>query len=438
MDSGGFCGGGFDIPPDPSQNLDNNMSKKSYRSFLFRSLIALAFGMCQMSVCAGQPESDFGNHIVMTVQINGQKAHLVFDTGADTTVLFRKSAERLGMKIIEPALTGAPANVVPGRVLVKNSEPVRLTFGGKDVMTSFKILDAKVSIAFDGILSWNDFQGNLMRIDGASGTVTFLGKLPAGVEQWPHWKLVDRSKRNLGSKWLGFEISSLNGRPGAVYIDTGADQGISLSARQMEAWKAANPNPAVTMDADYCPGLADGLVVHDVYWATNLKLTDGLSFSNVAISICFDSEAHIPNYDARLGMFAITQMDIIVDRLNKTIYIKPAVGKSNAPYYNYNRIGAVFTPRSLTGGDLIARVLKDSSAYEAGVRDGDVLTKIGNLDATKWTTDPRILPLGRFWSQPAGNKINIECRRGDQILKFTITMKEIFPGPASKNNTPPK
>ena len=151
-----------------------------------------------------------------------------------------------------------------------------------------------------------------------------------------------------------------------------------------------------------------------------------------------DSEALIPNYDARLGMFGIAQLDMIVDRSNKVIYIKPAVGQTNAPYYNYNRIGAVFTPRSLTGGNLIARVLKDSPAYEAGVRDGDVLTKIGNLDATKWTTDPRILPLGRFWSQPAGKKITFECRRGDEILKFTITMKEIFPGPSLENIPPPK
>jgi hypothetical protein len=193
------------------------------------------------------------------------------------------------------------------------------------------------------------------------------------------------------------------------------------------------------MDADYYPGLQDGLVIHDVFWATNLKLADGLIFSNVAISICTASEAAIPNYEARLGMFAVYQLEIIVDTPNKVIYVKPAEGRTNARYFNYNRTGAVFTPQSLAGGDLIAHVFKDSPAYEAGVRDGDVLTKIGKLDATKWMTDPRILPLGRFWSQPAGTKMNIECRRGEETLKFTITLKEIFAqGPPSKNVSPSK
>jgi hypothetical protein len=185
--------------------------------------------------------------------------------------------------------------------------------------------------------------------------------------------------------------------------------------------------------------LKEGLVIREVFWATNLKLTDGLTFSNVAISLCPPSEDYIPNYVARLGMFAICQMDIVVDAQNKVIYIKPAEGRAHALYYNYNRIGAVFTPQSLTGGDLVAHVFKGSPAYDAGVRDGDVLTKIGALDATKWTTDPRILPLGRFWSQRAGTKINIECRRGEETLKFAITLKEIFAqGPASKNELPSK
>ena len=59
-----------------------------------------------MPACAAQPDSDFGNHIIMTVQINGQDAHLVFDTGAETTVLFRKSADRLGVKTIDSLLAG--------------------------------------------------------------------------------------------------------------------------------------------------------------------------------------------------------------------------------------------------------------------------------------------------------------------------------------------
>jgi hypothetical protein len=418
--------------------LQTAMARKTYRRFDALLLITLACGLCLMPA-SGQTDSDLGNHIILNVRINGQKARLAFDTGADTSVLFRNSAERLGVKAIVRSSNTMPSNSIPGRIFVQSSEPFELTLGDANMTTTFKILDNASAIGFDGILSWNFFQYKAMRIDGPKGTVTFLEKLPEDVEQWPHWKLVDRSARNLGSKWLGFVIPAANDHSGAVYIDTGADAGISLSQHQLEVWKAENPHAAGTMDAIYYPGLKEGLVIREVFWAANLKLAEGLTFSNVDISLCPPSEGYIPNYVARLGMFAICQIDIVVDAQNKMVYIKPAAERTNAPYYNYNRIGAVFTPLSLSGGDLIAHVFMDSPAYEAGVRDGDVLTKIGELDATKWKTDPRILPLGRFWSQPAGTRINIECRRGEETLKFSITLKEIFsPKPTSTNKPPSK
>ena len=396
-------------------------------------LFALLSALLLMPAHADQADSDVGNQIIVTVLINGQKAHLFFDTRADTSILFRKSADKLGVKTVEPSPGTTPSNTLPGRVRAQQSEPVQLTIGDANVTTTFKILDSGSPTSFDGVLAWNFFQNKVIKIDGPKRTVSFLEKLPEGVEQWPHWKLVDRSARNLGSKWLGFLIPGSNQRSGAVYIDTGADAGISLAQRQLAAWKANNPHAAGTMDAYYAyyySALNEDLVIREEFWATQLKLADGLTFSNVAISLCPPPEEYIPNYVARLGMFAISQLDIIVDAQTRVIYIKPAEGRTNAPYYNYNRIGAVFEPQSRSGGDLIAHVCKDSPAYEAGVRDGDVLTKIG-------TADPRSLPLGQLWSQPAGTKINIECRRGEETLKFAITLKEIFPqAPLSKDASP--
>ena len=40
---------------------------------------------------AAPSTNDTGNHIMLTVLINGQKARLAFDTGAESSVLFRKS-----------------------------------------------------------------------------------------------------------------------------------------------------------------------------------------------------------------------------------------------------------------------------------------------------------------------------------------------------------
>ena len=133
----------------------------------------------------------------------------------------------------------------------------------------------------------------------------------------------------------------------------------------------------------------------------------------------------IMGYEATLCLFALTRLDVIVDGPAGRVYIQARRNPNTR--YNYNRIGAVFTPRQITGGDLLARVIEGTPAYEAGVRDGDILLKIGDLDATQWQTDPRIRPLSRFWNQPAGTKVRLECRRGERLLNVGIELKELFP-----------
>jgi hypothetical protein len=59
------------------------------------------------------------------------------------------------------------------------------------------------------------------------------------------------------------------------------------------------------------------------------------------------------------------------------------------------------------------------------IRDGDVLLKIGVLNVTRWRTDPLILPLSRFWSQPAGTKHRLTLKRGDETYETTVTLEDL-------------
>jgi predicted metalloprotease with PDZ domain len=64
---------------------------------------------------------------------------------------------------------------------------------------------------------------------------------------------------------------------------------------------------------------------------------------------------------------------------------------------DHNRLGAVFVPIESQSDDLIAHVIAGGPAYDAGVRDGDVLLKIDKLDVTRWRTDPTILVVWESW-----------------------------------------
>ena len=389
-------------------------NRKRYIRDKLHVLLSLAF-ICILNAAAE-------DWIMVETKINAQKAHLAFDTGAPKSVLFRKAALRLGVKIIDSQPSG---RFNPGEIWVPSSEPFQLTLNSSTVMTSFGIIDSAITEPCDGVLSWNDFGTNVIQIDGQSRNLLFLEKLPETAAQWPHYKLIDKSRGNLSSKWLGFELPRTNGRSSECFIDTGADDGIGLSSVGLKQWLAANPSAPVTLTAGYYPGLSDGLVVKAEYWASTIDLAGGLQLSDVPVKQCAPSVEKVEGFEAILGLFALTRLNVVIDRVGNTIYLKPLVNPTNS--YNYNRLGAVFTPRDIKGGDLIARVIQGTPAYAAGIRDGDILVKIGDLDATKWQTDPRILPLSRFWSQPAGTKLDLSYKHQESLTNAIIELKEIFP-----------
>ena len=134
---------------------------------------------------------------------------------------------------------------------------------------------------------------------------------------------------------------------------------------------------------------------------------------------------------ATIGMAALKRVELLIDREKGEAWLRPV--KTPAPAYNHNRLGAVFTPAGPQGEDLLAHVAAGSPAAEAGIRDGDVLLKIGALDATKWRTDPQVLPLSRFWQRAAGTKFDLGIRRGSEVIHVNVTLRDILP-PAKVGN----
>jgi hypothetical protein len=75
---------------------------------------------------------------------------------------------------------------------------------------------------------------------------------------------------------------------------------------------------------------------------------------------------------------------------NNNLYMKP--NNVRTSQYAYNRLGAVFVPDDISAEYLYAHVVEGSPAYIAGLRNRDILTRVNELDVTKWKTDPRVLP----------------------------------------------
>ena len=349
------------------------------------------------------------------VKINGQPVRLAFDTGAQFSVLFRSAAKRLRLKITKVEYREPLA---AGKVPYDIAEECTLETGMQLVKATFGVIDDppyNMKSDVDGFIAWNSVSNSVFHLDAERIIYGFPDDVPSDLNGWSRWKLVPNSELLVFEAGNSMETVKIG-------IDTGSDQGVLLSRKRWQVWRAGLKQGRSTIEASWTP--SGGFEVKEVLRAT--KITIGrFSLSDVPVTAAnLPVERVFGDCDAILGLFAFRQLALIIDGKNGFLYTRPIAHPVGQ--YAYNRLGAVFVPKDADkSDDLVAHVIKDSPAYRAGVRDGDVLLEIGELDATKWRADPHVLPLSRFWNQVAGTKLNLTVKHKDQPSKFMITLEEL-------------
>lgn len=373
------------------------------------AVCAVLLSAAAVALAAGE------DRIVIPAKINGEPVRLAFDTGAQFHTLFRRTADRLGLKVTPPP---EDAEVRPGLVKAGRAEPCQVDLGEHSTQMHFVVVDVPrpLQTQIDGVLSWRGYSSGIVAIlwdDRQAGPVA---EVPPQARRWLKAPL--RSE-----EWmLGFTVAGEDGQERAVYIDTGSPSGVALSGRRWKQWLAEHPDAPATLEATYSP--AHGLVVAEVRWADRLVFGP-LVLPDVPIRKVEPAiERLYPACEAVLSLFALTRLDVVIDGKDQRIYLRPRADAKSV--YDYNRLGAVFAPRNMKSQDLLAHVLELTPAHRAGIRSGDVLLRIDGLDATRWRTDPKVLPLSRFWARPAGTRLRLSLRRGGKPYEATVELRNIL------------
>ncbi len=76
--------------------------------------------------------------ILLEATINGKPARLALDTGASHLILFKRGAERLGLKVTKPPREGQQA---PGQVPLGRTEPCDCVLGTSRARTSLGVFE---------------------------------------------------------------------------------------------------------------------------------------------------------------------------------------------------------------------------------------------------------------------------------------------------------
>ena len=388
----------------------------------------LILGVVCLYMATGHAEE----RIWLNAEINHKPVRLIFDSGATKLILFPKTAQRLGLKVTPPPPEVAPD---PGEAVGGTTEECTLTLHGTTVRTRFSVLEKPAYLHWtheDGVVGWQPVSENIFRIDARARTATLLRKVPEEAAFWTKLHVRTQSV-------LCLELPADRGATSVIVIDTGSAGGVALHPRKWREWRSAHASQPATIEAYFMPGA--GLTVKELTWATELAFGP-LLLTSVPVMEANSAQMALGSaqFDALLGLAALKRLDLIVDGKQGLAYIRPK--KTPPPPYEHNRLGAAFVPRGSQDDDLVATVVDSSPAAEAGIRNGDVLLKIGELDVTRWRTDPAVLPLSRFWMRPAGTKLDLTLRRGDMTLKITVVLRQILPPdtslPTSRPDAPVK
>ncbi len=366
----------------------------------YRILLCLSLVFCLMQngrALAG---------ITLTPLVDGKPVRLLLDTRSGNTLLFAHGAERIGLEWTPPEQAPEPGRLAAGRSKVcsfdTGSGPLPFVFAVVD-------LPQYQQKGIDGVLSWASLTGNILFLDGEQRQFSAIGAIPEFAREWQQYPIKQ------GVTGLIMQTGEAD-----ILIDTGNDGGVRLKDNAWNSWLLQHKDAPSTLEAYSTPQRA--VAVEKVCYAEHFAAGN---FELDHTLVGRDNSTDGSDYDISLGMAALAHLNIIVDGPNKVFYLQQ-VKDAPAPSA-YNHLGAVFVPADINTSEfLTAVVAQGSPAAQAGIRNGDALLRLGDLDVTKWRTTPGLLPLSRFWDQPAGTRLSLLIGRNGKATTVDVTLKDFL------------
>jgi hypothetical protein len=369
------------------------------------------------SLRAALPEAEV-DRIWLKAKINGQPVRLVFDSGSNASLLTSSAAQRLGLRA-----QYAPTNDVRHSVVAGETEEFTFSLGGAKWRTSFVLLDPHFSeiMSGDGIVGWFTLSHNVIGVAANAKSLAFFDRVPARTASWTQLSVLT----NFGT--LDLCVPRCNHTNGVLCVDTGDARGLALPAGEWNRWRRTHPQIPVTVEAVFSP--TDGFLVYEEAWADQISIGPiTITGLPVAQSGHANERRLGSRYEGTLGLAGLKRLNLIVDGIHSIAYTHP--DQAHAPGYDHNRLGAVFFPTSTRTNEAVAMVAENSPAYEAGVRDGDILVRVDGA-AVKYTDNSWQTGFHR----PAGSRLRLTLKRGDKTFTATATLREIV-SPDSERREP--
>jgi hypothetical protein len=373
-------------------------------------------------------------------QINGKPVRFALDTGCTDLTLWRSAANRLGLKLSQVELDSnnlvAPWETGEFKLELSHWQrrwglPVTGSGPANAVVCETPVFLGDT----DGLAGWSMISGRITRFEAMDGKFEFLGKVPKEVKDWPRFTI--RTNVDI----LVLELPGGDGTHGGLVIDTGSlgEDAIFLSAPLWDQWMAAHPNERRAIGTIL---QLNGLVPSEHVLASWFSI-GGLTLTNIVLNRVEEHDWPWAPEDpaAAIGFGVLKRFDFLVDGQHALAYLQPSKRwkpLTAEPPKQSSLDGrlAVFGPWRSQTNFFTAYVMSASSAFQSGIRDGDILLKVDQQDVKQWLDNP-----GKGWSSgrelfgfqatypstnsPNGTVLELTLRRRDQVFQASVLQSEI-------------
>lgn len=352
----------------------------------------------------------------------------IFDTGAQNTVIFdKKNTDIINTSYAkEISIMGADFSVEILALIARN---INLSNFDKKISIERDVLVLKEDIVLlnqiigkeiHGILGANVFKGLVVEVNFHKRLITFYDPASFNPKRYKSYnvsplKIINSKPYIQATSFLrGKKIDSLE-----YLIDSGA----SLSLLFQSNTENKLELPENVIEGSLGKGLG-GDIMGYVGLIDSFKIGKDITFVRpISYFQKIDSSQNssLLKRDGIIGNTILDRFHFVIDYQNHKFYFKP--NKNFEDKFRYDKTGiSVIAAGDRLHTYIVSRVLKGSPADIAGIKKGDVITKV------KWRSNLFLTleSISRYFTDKEGKKITLTIRRRDQKLKKEFYLKDFF------------
>jgi hypothetical protein len=355
--------------------------------------------------------------------------NFIVDTGAEHIILFKKElADVLGLKFEKKIpLIGSDLETEVNAFITRN---VRISLADtrtvkRDIIVleeNFLDLESLVGQQIDGILGSRFFRGLVIEIDYKKNklVLTNFNKFKAPKEN--KYTSLDLQVSNY-KPYINGEIITSRGE--RIQTKLLLDTGSALPFLLFLNTHASLQLPEEVIKGNLGRGLGGNLEGY-MGIVKKLSIDEDISFNDIItryqnIDPNLDPEVY-QDRNGLIGNPILARFHVIFDFIQNKLYIKPR--KNYNKKFKYDKSGmTIFAFGPLLNQYYVKEVIENSPAFEAGIKEGDIIKKVG-LWSTKLYSLSKI---NKILQKRDGKKVKLVIERQGIKMHKQLTLRDLMP-----------